>query len=139
MDPTLFVGTIDFTMGELQMAKGDLAGVAAVPSITSNKNLPVLSGGTLCPATLFDGDTHFGIAVAVEADGKESYLMKMCIRDRIHFVHPSCLPHRSITERRLGVRTGFQLHRYVAPFCAAIYIQHIDQTTSEDFDLLGRI
>ena len=75
MDPTLFVGTIDFTMGELQMAKGDLAGVAAVPSITSNKNLPVLSGGTLCPATLFDGDTHFGIAVAVEADGKESYLM----------------------------------------------------------------
>ena len=41
----------------------------------SGTNLPVLSGGTLCPATLFDGQTHFGVAVAVKADGKESYLM----------------------------------------------------------------
>ncbi|WP_291986658.1 hypothetical protein [Candidatus Accumulibacter sp. ACC007] len=41
----------------------------------SGTNLPVLSGGTLCPVTLFDGQTHFGVAVAVKADGKESYLM----------------------------------------------------------------
>lgn len=41
----------------------------------SGTSLPVLSGGTLCPATLFDGQTHFGVAVAVKADGKESYLM----------------------------------------------------------------
>jgi hypothetical protein len=37
--------------------------------------LPVLSGGPLCPATLFDGKTHFGVAVEVVADGKTSYLM----------------------------------------------------------------
>ena len=44
-------------------------------AIENGTNLPVLSGGTLCPKTLFDGETHFGVAVAVKADGKESYLM----------------------------------------------------------------
>ena len=41
----------------------------------SGTNLPVLSGGTLCQKTLFDGQTHFGVAVAMVADGKTSYLM----------------------------------------------------------------
>jgi len=63
VDPTLFVGTFDFSMEKLRM------------TTESDTNLPVLSGGTLCPATLFDGQTHFGVAVAVKADGKESYLM----------------------------------------------------------------
>jgi hypothetical protein len=63
MDPTLLGGTLNLSMEELRMAN------------ESGTNLPVLSGGTLCPATLFDGKTHFGVAVAVKADGKESYLM----------------------------------------------------------------
>ena len=63
MNPTLLVGTFDLSMEEPRMAR------------ESGTNLPVLSGGTLCPATLFDGQTHFGVAVAVKADGKESYLM----------------------------------------------------------------
>ena len=63
MNPTLLVGTFDLSMEEPRMAN------------ESGTNLPVLSGGTLCPATLFDGQTHFGVAVAVKADGKESYLM----------------------------------------------------------------
>lgn len=63
MNPALLVGTFDLSMEEPRMAN------------ESGTNLPVLSGGTLCPATLFDGQTHFGVAVAVKANGKESYLM----------------------------------------------------------------
>lgn len=41
----------------------------------SGTNLPVLSGGNLCPKPLFDGNTHYGVAVAMVAGGKTSYLM----------------------------------------------------------------